>query len=294
MRTTNKQAQVGLIGLAPMGRALALNLRDKGYVVAVYNRTESRTREFEKECEKEFEEVDNKGRDDVKDNKGKDNKDKDNDTKDKSINDKSTRDNDASGNDESSTRLCDDDTSTSNTNSTPTKGTFIYTYTINAFINALQQPRKILTIIKSDATDDLLAQLIPLLSKNDYILDFSNSTPDITEIRTRDTPCHYLGIGISGGTEGARNNGGLMVGGPSAAYAAVQPILFSISNSVGYFGDGGSGHFVKMVHNAVEYALMGVIAEFWEVLDRLGKHELMASWNEDMRMYLVEAAGTGV
>ncbi|ELA47236.1 hypothetical protein VCUG_01232 [Vavraia culicis subsp. floridensis] len=270
MHTKNKQAQLGVIGLAPMGRALALNLRDKGYVVAVYNRTGSRTKEFEEECEREGETIKTGEEESRADESGNDRTASGREAKDKA------------GSNEANANVAGDKTAQ--------KGSFIYTYAIDEFVRSLQAPRKVLAIIKSDATDELMALMSPHLSKDDYFLDFSNSTPDVTELRSRNTNYHYLGIGISGGTEGARNNGGLMVGGPSSSYAVVQPILMSISNSVGYFGDNASGHFVKMVHNAIEYALMGVIAEFYEVLNKLGKEDLMAKWNEETKMYLVDAA----
>lgn len=275
-KKTSGTADVGLIGLGPMGKALALNLREKGYVVAVYNRTKERTDEFMHENGD-----DDMHADSVSENDSK-NDDKTSDTNDNK-NDNISKNNVKNGVDKTNDNENKDDSK---------NGYFIYTYDLQTLVGTVNRPAIIITIVKSAGTDSVLAHIAPLLTSTDYVLDFSNSTPDMTEARAGTFSFQYMGIGISGGTQGARSNGGIMVGGPATAYHDIQHVLSSLSTSVGYFGSGGAGHFVKMVHNSVEYALMSVIVEMASILRRMKRQALLRRWNEEMRMYLISALCT--
>lgn len=285
---TNKLADLGVIGLAPMGKALALNLREKGYTVAVFNRTAKKVKELEEECALDGKTSDTLKNEDDEAESRHDGNDKTTEKRKTSLVEK--KDKEKTGEAEAK-RTSEAELMRTGEDATSSlkKGSFIFTYNIEQFTKSLKNPKKIITIVKGTGTDEVISHLSPFLSRCDFILDFSNSTPDITEKRQKSAKCNFLGVGISGGTEGARNNGGVMVGGASQTYATVQEILHSISNSVGYFGEGGSGHFVKMVHNAIEYALMGVLAEFYELLVKIKRTEWIFKWNEEIRMYLIDA-----
>ena len=166
---------------------------------------------------------------------------------------------------------------------------------LNQFVFALEVPRKILVMIPAgNPTEDFLEQLIPLLSRGDIIIDGGNSHYLQTEKRSKifiKRGLLFLGVGVSGGEEGALNGPSLMVGGDKAAYEIVKKNLFQIAakNSKGnsccaYFGKGGAGHFVKMIHNGIEYAEMQLLAEVVGLLRSNNSYEVIQSllnqWNK--------------
>jgi len=151
--------------------------------------------------------------------------------------------------------------------------------TLDAFAAALERPRRIMLMIKAgEAIDAVLAQLTPLVAEGDIVIDGGNSWFRDTQRRERELAAagvRYLGVGVSGGEEGARHGPALMPGGDREAYAAVAPIFEAIAARtawgpcVAYMGPDGAGHFVKMVHNGIEYADMQGIAEAYDLLRRL-------------------------
>ena len=148
---------------------------------------------------------------------------------------------------------------------------------IRSFICALERPRKVWLMIKSgSAIDDLLEEIVRLLDQEDIIIDGGNSYFKDTQRRALELQkrnIHYVGCGVSGGEVGARNGASLMFGGSKQAYKILRPILKSISAKdlkdkpcEAYMGADGAGHFVKMVHNGIEYAEMQLLAETYAVL----------------------------
>ncbi|MDB2633123.1 NADP-dependent phosphogluconate dehydrogenase [Flavobacteriaceae bacterium] len=148
---------------------------------------------------------------------------------------------------------------------------------ISSFINTLQRPRKVWLMIKSGfAIDDLLDEIVPLLNEEDIIIDGGNSYFKDTRRRALELEkrnIHYVGCGVSGGEVGARNGASLMFGGSKESYKNLSPFLKNISAKdskgkpcVAYMGADGAGHFVKMVHNGIEYAEMQLLAETYAVL----------------------------
>ncbi len=227
---------VGVIGLAVMGKNLALNIADHGYSVAVYNRSREKTDNLIDEA------------------KGKD---------------------------------------------------MMGTYTIEEFVDSLEKPRKIIMMVKAGkAVDDMINQLLDLIEPGDLLMDGGNSNYIETMERSKmleEKFIHYLGTGISGGEEGARNGPAIMPGGSYKAYKMMENILTDISAKVGsdscstYIGKDGAGHFVKMVHNGIEYADMQLIVEAYSIIKQvLGLtppefHKLFAEWNRgELNSYLIE------
>lgn len=227
---------VGLIGLAVMGKNLALNIADHGYSVAVYNRSKEKTMNLLDEA------------------------------KDKNI---------------------------------------IGTYSLEEFVDSLEKPRKIIMMVKAGKpVDDMIDQLLPLIEKGDLLMDGGNSnyleTNERSE-RLKKEGILYLGTGISGGEEGARLGPAIMPGGSKEAYKIMEKILTDISAHVGsdpcctYIGNDGAGHFVKMVHNGIEYADMQLICEAYSILKQiLGLtppqfHEIFTEWNKgELNSYLID------
>lgn len=231
----NKQ-QVGVIGLAVMGKNLALNIVDHGFTVSVYNRSSQKTDNLIKEAE------------------GKN---------------------------------------------------IVGTYSLNEFVESLERPRRIILMVKAgEAVDDTIKELIPLLAKGDLIMDGGNSYYQDTMrrcIELNKQGLYYLGTGISGGEEGARNGPAIMPGGEKEAYLLMEPILTAISAKVEgepcstYIGDNGAGHFVKMVHNGIEYADMQLICEAYSIMKnslQLSPPELaevFSDWNKgELNSYLID------
>ncbi len=232
--------QVGVIGLAVMGKNLAENIAEKGFQVAVYNRSSSKTKEMLMEIEGEA----------FKDN---------------------------------------------------LEGFF----TLEEFVEALELPRKIILMVKAgDAVDDTIQQLLPLLSKGDIIMDGGNSYYKDTIRRSKELEkagIYYLGTGISGGEEGARKGPAIMPGGKKEAYDLMEPVLTAISAKVNgepcskYIGESGAGHFVKMVHNGIEYADMQLIGEAYQIMKKVlgltpeDLSKVFTEWNQgELNSYLID------
>ena len=179
-------------------------------------------------------------------------------------------------------------------------------YSIEELVGLLEAPRVVLLMVKAGKpVDFLISELSDYLEDGDVIIDGGNSLYQDTERRRRiveDRGLLYLGMGISGGEEGARHGPSLMPGGSPAAWERVEVMLKGIaarapdgSPCVAWIGEGGAGHFVKMVHNGIEYGDMQVIAEAYDLMRRgLGMgaaeiSEIFSGWNEGrLRSYLIE------
>jgi len=176
---------------------------------------------------------------------------------------------------------------------------------INDFITSLETPKVVLLLVPAGKiVDAVIDELVPLLSKGDIIIDGGNSHFTDTTARVKrleEKQLHFFGMGVSGGEEGARRGPSMMPGGDTTAYQYVQPIFEAIAAKVNgepcvtYIGPGASGHFVKMVHNGIEYALMQLIADTYEILKQgLQLHnekiqQVFASWNKGkLQSYLLE------
>jgi 6-phosphogluconate dehydrogenase len=238
MSQENAKAQVGLIGLAVMGQNLALNMADKGFTVAVHNRTAERIADF------------------------------------------------IAG---------------------PAAGTAIVgADTIDELVGRLETPRRIILMVKAGrAVDAVLDALIPLLDEGDVVIDGGNShyLDSARRVeRLEEAGLLFVGAGISGGEEGARHGPSIMPGGSAAAWPLVRDILQSIAAKVDdgtpccdWIGPGGSGHFVKMVHNGIEYGDIQLLGEAYDIMRRgLGMDydamaDVFAGWNRGrLDSYLVE------
>lgn len=160
-------------------------------------------------------------------------------------------------------------------NRTPHKEKFETAKNINDLIQSLNQPRVIwLMLPQGEPTDEVLTQVQKYVQKDDIIIDGGNAYYKDTEKRFKTFSkrgIRFLGIGVSGGVHGQKNGFALMAGGDKSAFGHVRPILKTLSEPRGsfdYFGEGGSGHFVKMVHNGIEYGMMQSIGEGFEVLKK--------------------------
>jgi 6-phosphogluconate dehydrogenase len=238
MATTEKTADIGLIGLAVMGENLVLNMESHGFTVAVFNRTTSKVDEFVA------------GR--------------------------------AAGK------------------------KIVGTRSPQELVAALKSPRKIMIMVKAGAAvDAVIDELTPLLDPGDILIDGGNTHfPDSTR-RTQALKAkglHYIGTGVSGGEEGALKGPSIMPGGDPAAWPSVKPIFQSIAAKVedgtpccDWVGPEGAGHFVKMVHNGIEYGDMQLICEAYDLLrNLLGMspseiHDVFDKWNRGrLDSYLIE------
>ena len=185
------------------------------------------------------------------------------------------------------------------------EGDFVRTETIEEFVGALQKPRRVLIMVKAgDPTDAVIEELAAAMEPGDIIIDGGNALYTDTirrEASLRERGLHFVGAGISGGEEGALNGPSIMPGGPKESYAALGPLLESIAAQVDgtpcctHIGPDGSGHFVKMVHNGIEYADMQLIGEAYNLLgSALGYDagkiaDVFTEWNGgDLESYLVE------
>lgn len=182
----------------------------------------------------------------------------------------------------------------------------VATKTLEEFVEALERPRRILVMVQAGkAVDAVIDQLKPMLDPNDMIIDGGNSLYDDTERRTKDLEAAglgFVGMGISGGEEGALNGASMMPGGTLAAYKELEPILTKIAAQVDdgpcvtFIGPGGAGHYVKMVHNGIEYGDMQLIAEAYDLLKNVGGlsgqelQEVFAEWNttDELNSFLIE------
>lgn len=233
-----KKRQVGVIGLAVMGKNLALNIADHGYSVSVYNRSSEKTKEMMEEISGS--EMDLEGY-----------------------------------------------------------------FTLEDFVKSMEKPRKIILMVKAgNAVDSTIQQLLPYLDKGDLLMDGGNSFYEDTIRRSKELEEKgylYLGTGISGGEEGARKGPAIMPGGNIRAYQMMEPILTAISAKVEnepcstYIGENGAGHFVKMVHNGIEYADMQLISEAYFIMKKVLRlspselHEVFKEWNlGELNSYLIE------
>ncbi len=231
-------AQIGLVGLGTMGAALASNIADKGFDIAVWNRTQSVTETFVR----------------------------------------------AAG--DLAPRITG-------------------TRTLADFVAAIGKPRAIILMVSAgQAVDDQIAALRPLLDADDMIIDAGNALFHDTNRRSAEATGPFLGIGVSGGEEGARFGPSIMGGGARADWDRVAPILEAISAKhhgtpcATWMGEAGAGHFVKAVHNGIEYADMQMIAEVYGVMrDGFGMAAseigaVFERWNEGpLKSYLIEISG---
>ena len=250
-----EKCDIGLMGLAVMGENLVLNMEDHGFSVAVYNRTTSKVDDFV-------------SRDDVKDRK------------------------------------------------------IVGTHSLQELVDSLSKPRKVMLMIKSGdavpapaeqlypevaAADAVIEQLIEIMEPGDVIIDGGNTHFRDTERRTKFVESKgllYIGTGVSGGEEGARFGPSIMPGGSEAAWPLVKPIFQAISAKVGpnddipcceWVGPRGAGHYVKMVHNGIEYGDMQLICEaYWMLKLALGLsndelYDIFTEWNKgELDSYLIE------
>ncbi|MCK0169172.1 NADP-dependent phosphogluconate dehydrogenase [Jannaschia sp. S6380] len=231
-------ARIGLIGLGTMGAALASNIAEKGFDIAVFNRTTQVTRDFAAEAG------------------------------------------------ELAPRIH------------PTE-------TLEAFVAAIAKPRAIILMVPAGApVDDQIAALRPLLDADDLIVDCGNANFHDTNRRVAEATGPFLGVGVSGGEEGARHGPSIMGGGAPELWAQVEDIMLAISAKhegvpcAALMGPAGAGHFVKMVHNGIEYADMQMIAEIYGILrdghgmdpDAIGA--VFEGWNAGaLQSYLIEITG---
>lgn len=179
-------------------------------------------------------------------------------------------------------------------------------HSVQTLVESLEVPRKILLMVPAGrAVDDVLAQLVTLLSPDDVVIDGGNSHFSDTNRRILALEAkglHFVGAGVSGGEEGALHGPAIMPGGSFAAWKGVQPIFQAIAAKVDdgvpccdWIGDAGSGHFVKMVHNGIEYGDMQLICEIYDIMRRLLRmttsemHTVFAQWCEGpLQSYLIE------
>jgi len=176
---------------------------------------------------------------------------------------------------------------------------------IEDFIGLLRAPRAVMLLVPAGPpVDSVIADLLPHLEKGDLIIDAGNSYFKDTNLRARNLTAkgiQFLGVGVSGGEEGARHGPSIMPGGPKEAYERVRPVLEAVAVKVNgepcvtYLGPGSAGHFVKMVHNGIEYAVMQLLAETYDLMKRglgLNDDELYGvydTWNQGaLNSYLVE------
>ncbi|HEU5472651.1 MAG TPA: NADP-dependent phosphogluconate dehydrogenase [Actinophytocola sp.] len=231
------QAQIGVTGLAVMGRNLARNLARHGYAVALHNRTAARTRSLVAEHGDE--------------------------------------------------------------------GTFVPTESLADFVAALERPRRVVIMVQAGGpTDAVIEELTPLLDPGDIVIDCGNAHFADTRRREavlRERDLHFVGAGVSGGEEGALLGPSIMPGGSAESYATLGPMFEEIAARVDgtpcctHIGPDGAGHFVKMVHNGIEYADMQLIAEAYHLLRDGLKAEpaelaaIFAEWNSgDLESFLIE------
>ncbi len=179
-------------------------------------------------------------------------------------------------------------------------------YSLREFVSSLEPPRIVQIMVKAgSAVDSVIAELKPLLEAGDIIIDGGNSYFPDTERRTKElepTGLCYIGMGVSGGEEGARFGPSLMPGGTKEAYARIEPLMTAIAAKaadgapcVSYIGPGGAGHYVKMVHNGIEYGDMQLISECYDILKSTINpsaeefSEIFAEWNRgELSSFLIE------
>ncbi|PZR37767.1 MAG: phosphogluconate dehydrogenase (NADP(+)-dependent, decarboxylating) [Azospira oryzae] len=176
---------------------------------------------------------------------------------------------------------------------------------LTEFVSSLKKPRAVMMLVPAGKiVDSVITEIAPLLEKGDLIIDGGNSHFSDTNRRADELKAkglHFFGMGVSGGEEGARKGPSMMPGGDQEAYKVVQPIFEAIAAKVNgepcvtYIGPGASGNYVKMVHNGIEYAIMQLISEAYEVMQKgLGLkgdeiHSIFKQWNEGrLQSFLIE------
>ena len=184
--------------------------------------------------------------------------------------------------------------------------------TLEDFVASLERPRKVMILVKStaggdpndrDAVDKVIESLVPLLEEGDLIIDGGNTYFIHTERRSKELAekgLLFIGSGVSGGEEGARKGPSIMPGGPASSWEIIKPVFEAITAKVDgvpcvtHVGTGGAGHFVKMVHNGIEYGDMQLICEAYEIFKRAGitndeMAEIFTKWNEGpLRSFLIQ------
>jgi len=234
----DKQADIGLIGLAVMGQNLVLNMNDHGFIVAVFNRTVSKVDDF------------------------------------------------LAG---------------------PAKNTHVIgSHSLEEFFRTLKKPRKVMMMVKAGTpVDELIEECLPFLEKGDVLIDGGNSHFPDSERRNKslkEKGILFIGTGISGGEEGARHGPSIMPGGNPEAWPIVKPIFQSIAAKAedgmpccDWVGEGGAGHYVKMVHNGIEYGDMQLICEAYYLLKELldfnvdQLKSIFSEWNKGvLNSYLIQ------
>jgi 6-phosphogluconate dehydrogenase len=178
--------------------------------------------------------------------------------------------------------------------------------TLEDFVAALERPRRILMMVKAgEPVDATIASIAPLLEEGDLLIDGGNSLYTDTERRVADLESRsfgYIGMGVSGGAKGALEGPSMMPGGTKAAYDAIEPLVRKMAAQVDdgpcvtYIGPGGAGHFVKTVHNGIEYGIEQILAEAYDLMKRVAgmngdqMADVLAQWNqsEELASFLVE------
>ncbi|WP_422933423.1 NADP-dependent phosphogluconate dehydrogenase [Sinomonas sp. P47F7] len=186
------------------------------------------------------------------------------------------------------------------------EGNFIRTETLQELVDSLEKPRRVLIMVKAGApVDAVVDQLVPLLEEGDIVIDAGNSHYEDTRRRESalaEKGLHFVGVGVSGGEEGALNGPSIMPGGSKESYAALGPLLEKISAKASdgtpccaWIGTDGAGHFVKMVHNGIEYADMQVIGEAYDLLrsgaglEPAEQSAIFEEWNKgELSSFLIE------
>ena len=201
--------------------------------------------------------------------------------------------------------LDNDDQKANELESEASRQTVKGTTDVKEFVASLAIPRRIMLLVPAGKIVDIVIEdLLPHLEADDLIMDGGNSYFEDTDRRIaylNEKGIRYLGVGVSGGAEGARRGPSIMPGGNKEAYESVKPILEAVSAKVGddpcvdFMGNRSAGNYVKMVHNGIEYAMMQLLAESYDVLKRIGGltnkelHETYSKWNEsELQSFLVE------
>ncbi|HBZ42444.1 MAG: phosphogluconate dehydrogenase (NADP(+)-dependent, decarboxylating) [Firmicutes bacterium GWF2_51_9] len=231
-----KKQQIGIVGMAVMGKNLALNISDHGFSISIFNRTVSTAQDVARE----------------------------------------------------------------NPHSD-----IVVAKTAEEFVASLETPRKMILMVKAGkAVDETIAAFLPYLEPGDLLIDAGNSYYQDTIRRQKtleEKGFRFMGMGVSGGEEGARKGPAIMPGGRKESYELVKDVLVAIAAKAEgeacttYIGSDGAGHYVKMVHNGIEYGDMEIIAEAYSVLSKLGRFtnqelgEIFTQWNQgELNSYLIE------
>ncbi|HAO60620.1 MAG TPA: phosphogluconate dehydrogenase (NADP(+)-dependent, decarboxylating) [Erysipelotrichaceae bacterium] len=231
-----KKQQIGIVGMAVMGKNLALNISDHGFSISIFNRTVSTAQDVARE--NPYSDI-------------------------------------------------------------------VVAKTAEEFVASLETPRKMILMVKAGkAVDETIAAFLPYLEPGDLLIDAGNSYYQDTIRRQKtleEKGFRFMGMGVSGGEEGARKGPAIMPGGRKESYELVKDVLVAIAAKAEgeacttYIGSDGAGHYVKMVHNGIEYGDMEIIAEAYSVLSKLGRFtnqelgEIFTQWNQgELNSYLIE------